>query len=250
MEIFCKAIAESKDDGVKSFAIRTLKTFLQEGMYASELAATLASGTLVAESIAAVILTGRQLPPKIDAGICLLAMCGIDTNQLKHVVGLLPTLNDWMLTGPLISQHLALELIANLSSRFDLSEFILTQNSLHTVFELFVAIDDATMSSCDLEENEGAGFRKGYAQVRKTPSWPRSWANSSHLQLCSHRNAWANFHILGQPDTSLARRGSTSPAGGSKGRRASPRMQSGGSKAWKKSSIHRPSSTTIKHPTS
>ena len=168
MEIFCKAIAESKDDGVKSFAIRTLKTFLQEGMYASELAATLASGTLVAESIAAVILTGRQLPPKIDAGICLLAMCGIDTNQLKHVVGLLPTLNDWMLTGPLISQHLALELIANLSSRFDLSEFILTQNSLHTVFELFVAIDDATMNSCDLEENEGAGFRKGYAQVRKT----------------------------------------------------------------------------------
>jgi hypothetical protein len=168
MEIFCKAIAESKDDGVKSFAIRTLKTFLQEGMYASELAATLASGTLVAESIAAVILTGRQLPPKIDAGICLLAMCGIDTNQLKHVVGLLPTLNDWMLTGPLISQHLALELIANLSSRFDLSEFILTQNSLHTVFELFVAIDDATMNFCDLEENEGAGFRKGYAQVRKT----------------------------------------------------------------------------------
>ena len=47
----------------------------------------------------------------------------------------------------------------------------------------------------------GAGRR----QVRKTPSWPRSWADSSNLQLCSHRNAWANLHPLGQPDTCLAR---------------------------------------------
>ena len=34
-------------------------------------------------------------------------------------------------------------------------------------------------------------------QVRKSPSWPRSWANFSLLQLCSHRNAWANLHLLG-----------------------------------------------------
>ena len=34
-------------------------------------------------------------------------------------------------------------------------------------------------------------------QVRKTPSWPRSWANSSLLQLCSHRNARADLHISG-----------------------------------------------------
>ena len=39
-------------------------------------------------------------------------------------------------------------------------------------------------------------------QVRKMPSWPRSWANSSLLQLYSHRNAWANSHLLGQPNTS------------------------------------------------
>ena len=38
-------------------------------------------------------------------------------------------------------------------------------------------------------------------QVRKTPSWPRSWANFSLLQLYSHRNAWANLHLLGQPGT-------------------------------------------------
>ena len=43
-------------------------------------------------------------------------------------------------------------------------------------------------------------------QVREeTPSWPRSWANFSLLQLYSHRNAWANLQLLGQPDTLLAR---------------------------------------------
>jgi hypothetical protein len=43
-------------------------------------------------------------------------------------------------------------------------------------------------------------------QVRKTPSWPRSWANFSLLQLYSHRNAWANLHSLCQPNTFLAAR--------------------------------------------
>jgi hypothetical protein len=42
------------------------------------------------------------------------------------------------------------------------------------------------------------------AEVRKTPSWPRSWANFSLLELYSHRNAWANLHLLGQPNTFLA----------------------------------------------
>jgi hypothetical protein len=42
------------------------------------------------------------------------------------------------------------------------------------------------------------------AKVRKTPSWPRSWANFSLLSLYSHRNAWANLHLLGQRDTLLA----------------------------------------------
>jgi hypothetical protein len=41
--------------------------------------------------------------------------------------------------------------------------------------------------------------------VRKTPSWPRSWANFSPLQLCSYKNAWANLHILGQTNAFLAR---------------------------------------------
>jgi hypothetical protein len=43
------------------------------------------------------------------------------------------------------------------------------------------------------------------AQVRRTPRWPRSWANFSVLWLYSHRNAWANLHLLGQPNTFLAR---------------------------------------------
>ena len=42
------------------------------------------------------------------------------------------------------------------------------------------------------------------AQVRKTPSWPRSWASFALLLLCFHGNAWANSHLLGQPSTLLA----------------------------------------------
>ena len=41
-------------------------------------------------------------------------------------------------------------------------------------------------------------------EVRKTPSWPRSWANFSLLSLYSRRNAWVNLHLLGQPNTFLA----------------------------------------------
>jgi hypothetical protein len=35
------------------------------------------------------------------------------------------------------------------------------------------------------------------AQVRKTPRWPRRWANSSLSQLHSHRNGRANLHLSG-----------------------------------------------------
>jgi GNAT superfamily N-acetyltransferase len=41
-------------------------------------------------------------------------------------------------------------------------------------------------------------------QVRKAPSWLRSSANFSLSQLCSHRNGWANLHILGRSNTFLA----------------------------------------------
>ena len=47
-------------------------------------------------------------------------------------------------------------------------------------------------------------FIKCDAEVRKTPSWPRSWANFSLLCLYSHRNAWAGLHFSGQPNTFLA----------------------------------------------
>jgi hypothetical protein len=52
----------------------------------------------------------------------------------------------------------------------------------------------------------GAAYEAAH-QVRKTLSWPRSWANFSLLSLYSHWNAWANLHLLGQPNTFLARRG-------------------------------------------
>ena len=40
-----------------------------------------------------------------------------------------------------------------------------------------------------------------WAQVSKTPSWLRSWASFSLLQLYSHRNARADSRRLGQPLT-------------------------------------------------
>ena len=54
-------------------------------------------------------------------------------------------------------------------------------------------------------------------QVRKTLSWPRSWANSSLLDLYSRTNVWANLHRLGQPDTFFARRPSSSSGSASAG---------------------------------
>jgi hypothetical protein len=41
-------------------------------------------------------------------------------------------------------------------------------------------------------------------EVRKTPSQPRGWANSSPLLLHSHRNAWASLRLLGRPNSLLA----------------------------------------------
>ena len=43
-------------------------------------------------------------------------------------------------------------------------------------------------------------------RVRRTPSWPRSWANFSLLQLYSNTNAWDNLHRLGRPNTLLSLR--------------------------------------------
>jgi hypothetical protein len=45
------------------------------------------------------------------------------------------------------------------------------------------------------------GAAQALAQVSKTPRRPRSWANASLLQMCSHRNAWAILIPLGQPNT-------------------------------------------------
>jgi hypothetical protein len=72
-------------------------------------------------------------------------------------------------------------------------------------------------ASCRLPSEQLPGLRQEVAathwqtlpeaarQVRKTPSWPRSFANFSLLQPFPHSNAWGNPHILGQPDTFLAR---------------------------------------------
>ena len=40
-----------------------------------------------------------------------------------------------------------------------------------------------------------APFHQRMLALRKTPSWPRSWANCSLVPLYSHMNAWANLHV-------------------------------------------------------
>jgi hypothetical protein len=173
MEIFCKAVAVGSDHSqTRSFAIRALKTFLQEERYTLEMSALFSGGLKIAEPVAAcVVEPTQQLAPKVDAAICLLAMCSIDSNQLKYVVSLLPTLNDWMRAGPLVAQHLALELIANLASRFDLSTSIITCDCMPCIFELFTAIDESM--NIELAKNTEAGFRKGQRQ-------PDSFTNLAH----------------------------------------------------------------------
>jgi hypothetical protein len=42
----------------------------------------------------------------------------------------------------------------------------------------------------------GGFCRSDAGQVRKLSSWPRSWADFSHLSLYSCRNAWANLHNI------------------------------------------------------
>ena len=51
---------------------------------------------------------------------------------------------------------------------------------------------------------EARNFYANPTKVRETPSWPRSWANFSLLQLYFRRNAWANLDLLGHPNTFLA----------------------------------------------
>ena len=60
-------------------------------------------------------------------------------------------------------------------------------------------------------------IRKRFQKVRKTPSWPRSWANFSLFQLYSHRNAWANLRLLRQPNTFLAEGGALDGRAGEDG---------------------------------
>jgi hypothetical protein len=60
--------------------------------------------------------------------------------------------------------------------------------------------DDGKRALIDIDVDLGQGSTK----VRKTSSWPRSWANFRLLYLNSHRTEWPNFHLLGQPNTLLA----------------------------------------------
>jgi hypothetical protein len=69
-------------------------------------------------------------------------------------------------------------------------------------------VDMLTIHGVNIDAHVDAVLAEGgsidqVTQVRKTPSWPRSWANFSLLSLYSHGNARANLHLLGQPNSFL-----------------------------------------------
>ena len=207
MELYCDAIAQPKAQGdnfinlrestlsdsprdqddpeLRRSSVRILKTFLQRGRHVDVMADLLAGELNIAGPVAAMIKEGTQLSSQIDAGICLLEICSIDSNQLKEVLPLLPILNEWLITGSLVAQHLALELIARCSSRFDFAESIVASHTLPAMFELFFAIDEANFDSSNVDasssssesaqkkENASSGFRKGCVQ-------PTSISNLAH----------------------------------------------------------------------
>jgi hypothetical protein len=187
IEIFCKAIDQEEDAEVRAWAIRILKTFLQQDRYVAEMAELLdndkENGLKIAEAMASIMIHGTQLTAQIDAGICLAEVCAIDSNQLKWVVPLLPILNEWILTGSIVAQHLALDLVSMLASRFDHAHTIVTNNCIPAIFELFSAIDETATSAADLKENPSSGFRKGYVQP----------TNISHVAHQLPRNVMRDF---------------------------------------------------------
>lgn len=169
MNIYLSAV-QSDDEVMQAFAIRTLKTFLQEEQYMVEMALSAEKSEFnIADIIAAVVLRSPHLNTKVDACICLLQFCYLDSNALRSVVDLLPILNEWLRTGPVHAQHLAVELLANLATRFDLAPSIIAANCLPCLFDLCIAIDEATNNVAGLKENtdKAAGFIVGFTQPLK-----------------------------------------------------------------------------------
>ena len=92
-------------------------------------------------------------------------------------------LSDWWLTGEARSRCVAQE---------------------GALQEVLQAHAQPTPPVFKVEVLSQSSIRSEKPPVRKTPSWPRSWANFSLLQMYPHRNAWANLHILGRPNNFLA----------------------------------------------
>ena len=67
--------------------------------------------------------------------------------------------------------------------------------------------DDPDVRKTEVAERRAPCRPKSWANSSPLPLWQpviRSWANSSPLPLCSRGKAWADLHLLDQPDTFLA----------------------------------------------
>eukprot|EP01052_Picozoa_sp_SAG31_P011163 SAG31_NODE_627_length_13445_cov_18.311053_4_plen_1494_part_00 len=189
VQMLCATISQHEDERVRSFAVRTLKTFLQEDRYVREISVyTDTPESSVGEPLAAIMRESRQLVTKIDAAICLLALCSVDSNQLAAVVDLLPILTDWVSNGSIVMQHLALELITSLSTRFDLCLPIISEGCLEAMFELCLAIDATSNGRYKdgLEQNTSNGFRKGFKQPDRCENLAHQLPRNVLQDFCTH----------------------------------------------------------------
>jgi hypothetical protein len=67
--------------------------------------------------------------------------------------------------------------------------------------EAAMGIKEAKLEAAESRaQRELAALAVARRKVRGTPRRPRGRTSLSHAQLCSHRNAWADSHLLGRPD--------------------------------------------------
>lgn len=197
MPILLSAIYVEEDEDLKVFAVRTLKTFLQEERHILEL--TIYNDTHdhdVAEVIAELGVAAERDSSKVDCMKCLLEMSFVDSNSLDAVARTaIPLLAAWAETGTVVQQHLSAELMMNVAGRFDLcvsltkiaveviifiswtivlrpvcncsTRSLVDNGALPKLVMLFMAVDDITTAPDKLVRNTENGFRRRCLQPER-----------------------------------------------------------------------------------
>ena len=78
---------------------------------------------------------------KFDAAALIMEMCNADSNKLVFVADtMLPLLSEWMTSGSVLEQHLAVHLVAMVSNRFDAAQKVIDSDAVEATISLFNAV--------------------------------------------------------------------------------------------------------------